>query len=355
MVVALGTLLGTAAFAIAQTARSIDRIASEDFAPSRARAALARPPAPLGAPTVGEGPLPGLVVERKERLSRPASDDAVVTLGGFSLATARSPRLPDEDFTAILLIGTDASRARADVMILALLPEDGSPPAMVSLPRDLYLPNPCTGTFTRLNSTFNGCGERASGPELAALAVEDFTGIEVDHYARVDFPGFIKVIDWMGGVTICPRAPTRDRKAHLDIGADCHTVGGATALAWVRSRQPEQLIDGEWRPVGGSDFVRQRRQQELLVQLARRLAAHSSVANLAAALENLSHAVRVDEGWSVAEMAALGFRYRGLDPDDIVRLTLPVEDHRTAGGEMVLLPTETFHQTLRSVYPSSGR
>ena len=66
-----------------------------------------------------------------------------------------SPHLAPESLQAFLIIGSDyrpqlGTASRADVIVLVLLPADGSDPVMVSIPRDLYLPNPCTGGYTRI-------------------------------------------------------------------------------------------------------------------------------------------------------------------------------------------------------------
>ena len=165
---------------------------------------------------------------------------------------------------------------------------------MVSIPRDLYVPNRCTRTYNRINTNLGGCKGYATGSELLALAVEDFTGIEVDHFARVSFDGFKRVVDGLGGVTICVDYPTRDAKSHLNIETPgCFVADGETTLAWVRSRHTEQFIDGEWKRVAASDFSRQSREQNVLFQLARKLSSYSSVGSLTTALDNLSYAVRM--------------------------------------------------------------
>ncbi|MDH5372573.1 MAG: LCP family protein, partial [Acidimicrobiia bacterium] len=110
-----------------------------------------------------------------------------------------SPRLPDELFTSYLLVGSDLSGALADAIILVLLPEDDSPPILASLPRDLYLPSLCTDSYARINAALGGCRGVATGPELLSLTVEDFTGVAVDHFAQVDFSGFRRVVDVLGG------------------------------------------------------------------------------------------------------------------------------------------------------------
>lgn len=353
IVVVTGTMLGSLVFLAAQPAARLREIASESFIPEQARTALDDRTLIEVEADRDTGDSFRRMLETRILPAEPNIDPSAVTLVGFTLATAASPELPDEMFTSVLLIGADASGALADVIILGLLPADGSAPILASFPRDLYLPNPCTEDFTRVNQALNGCSARATGPELLALMLEDYTGIAVDHYTRVNFQGFVQVIDWMGGVTICVDAPSRDAKAHLDIPAGCQTAGGETALAWVRSRNTEQLIDGEWRLVAGSDYARQARQQALIIQLASRLAAYTSLTNLNEALGNLSSAVKMDAGWSIGEVASLGYDYRDLDPDTIIRLSIPTEDYRTNGGAQVLLPTETFNQTLAGVYPAA--
>lgn len=342
---------------------AFDRIASEEFDPDRAESEIQRaatsttttttPPATvldLASVDSSAPPLGPIRSEQEVREALRARDEA-------RAATATvSPPLPDGMFTSVLLIGSDATGFLADVIILTLFPEDGSAPIMASIPRDLYVENPCKQRFTRINSTLGGCAGSASGEELLALAVERYTGVEVDHFARVGFSGFAAVIDRMGGVSVCAGdTPLRDRKAHLELPAGCHWVGGDVALGWVRSRQPERLIDGEWVPVGGSDFTRQRHQRQVLFQLAERLASASSVASLASTLDSLASAVRTDDGLSITEVARLGWRYRDLDPDQVEVLDLGFTDHRTPVGAWVLLPTERFNDALARVYPDAAR
>jgi LCP family protein required for cell wall assembly len=342
--VVVGALFGLLTFFVAQPAARFREIASEPFTPADARQAIA-------SQAVDVSPETTIAPEEYEAEARRhqslASPDRLTPL---QLAVMGGADIDDDVFTSILLIGSDASGALADVIILALLPNDGAEPILVSIPRDLWVPNPCTGRLAKINSNLSGCGDAATGPELLALATEDFTGIAVDHYARVNFAGFSNVIDWMGGITVCVSAPTRDAKAHLELDEGCTTADGATALGWVRSRTTEQLVDGEWRVVAGSDFARQQRQQDVLLQLARKLAAYRSPVSLAEALERLGSAVRMDSGWTISQVAALGFRYREIDTDDIARMTLPTSDYRSSGGAWALLPTEPFIDTLATVY-----
>jgi len=117
---------------------------------------------------------------------------------------------------------------------------------IVSLPRDLIVVDPCTGHETKLDRTLAGCGSTIGGEELVALAVEDFTGIAVGNYASFCFEAFVKMVDAVGGVEICVPNALREGGGEL-LSAGCSTVDGDQALRWIRSRQTQELVDGEWR------------------------------------------------------------------------------------------------------------
>ena len=263
-----------------------------------------------------------------------------------SIPNADSPALPDEMFDAVVLIGADASGYLADSIILALFPQGGSAPALVSIPRDLYLYNFCSEDYRRVNANLGGCPGYASGSELLALTIEDFTGVEVDHYVRVDFDGFVELVDGLGGIEICFEYPTYDEKAALDVAEPgCLLADGALALAYSRSRNASQLVDGEWRRAWSSDFSRQAHQRELLVKLAGEMQ-RSSLGDLLSVVQNLSHTVRLDRGWSIAEAVEWAWRYRDLDLSQVAQLSIPVEDYRTSNGASVLLPVQPFNEVL---------
>ena len=347
----VGTLLGLGAFYGYQLNAAFGSVAVEEFDPGVARAAMTSGPEESRGPSVSfqftDEPLYDLDAEM-ERIEETLS--AQGDAPEFNTAALGDP-VPDEVFEAYLLVGTDASGSLADTIILGLQPNDGSAPIMVSLPRDLFVWNICKQTFTRINSGLAGCTGIASGLELLAIIVEDYTGIPIDHVARIDFDGFARLVNVMGGITVCVDHPTRDAKAHLNIDtAGCQTVDGETALAWVRSRHPENLIDGEWRAVSGSDFTRQRNQQDVLFQLAARAAGFSSPAALADRLAVISSSVRLDSAWSLGDAVGTAWRYRGISRDAVRRFSISVREYRTSYGALVLLPRVPFRDDLSAVY-----
>ena len=195
-----------------------------------------------------------------------------------------------------------------------------------------------------------------SGPELLAITVEDFTGIEVDHFAIFDFDGFEEVIDTVGGVQICVTYPTRDTNVGLqdwELAPGCNTWDGFHALGWVRSRNTIELIDGAWRTKPGvSDLARNQRQQDILIQMLGKAKRFNTLGRLLDTTRSLANAFTIDEGLSLRDATELAWDMRDLDPASIVRLTVPVTNYTTSGGAQVLLPEVTFTEVLAEAYPA---
>lgn len=262
--------------------------------------------------------------------------------------TAVSAAPTDEGiYDTFMVVGSDIGDFRADVIILVMLPANGGTPIMVSLPRDLYLPNRCTQGYTRLNANFNGCGDEINGATLLSGAVTDFTGVEVDHFALFTFDGFEEIIDEVGGVEICVDHPVRDRKAFLDLPAGCTNASGAQALAWVRSRSTLEYANGVWRTMTNvSDLTRNERQQDIILEMLGKVAEFDSPQELAGAVRSLANAFTLDDQLGLTEAIDLAWDLRALKPADIVRLKIPVEDYETAEGAQVLVATRPFDELL---------
>lgn len=337
-VLVLGAGLGFASFYAFQLMRTFEEVAVEVFNPEDARAALIAAPPPETDWRGGMGDEE--VVEPSDFVADPRD----------RFPNAFGQPIADQHFDSYLLIGTDASGFLADSIIYALQPAGGGAPIMVSIPRDLYVWNLCKGRFTRINEGLGGCRGKASGSELMAIMVEDYTGIPVDHLARIDFDGFARVVDLMGGIRVCVDRPTRDIKAHLEITEPgCQTVGGTIALAWVRSRHGEELVGEEWKAVPSSDFTRQGRQQDVLFQLAGKAASFTSPGALANRLAAVSRAVRLDSSWSFGDAVSAAWRYRGIRPGNVVRFSIDTRNLRSPEGAAVLTPTSTFTEQLAGV------
>lgn len=289
------------------------------------------------------------------------SSTTTTTLGTQETTTTTEPP-PTIDrgvLNTFLVIGTDErstrTSLRADVILLVILPPDSDDVVMVSIPRDLYVNNPCLGRKTKINANLNGCGDAVSGPELMAIAVEDLTGIPVDHFALFDFDGFVEIIDTVGGVEVCVGDhPVRDTNPGLrafELPAGCSLADGASALGWVRSRKTQILVDGTWRSMPGvTDLTRNERQQDLLVNALDTLKGVRDINELASLVEDVTGTFTIDEGLGIADAIGMVWDLRSVSVDDIHRPVLDVRFSQTEDGESILVLVASFETNLRAGY-----
>ncbi|MBF5081539.1 hypothetical protein F1641_07255 [Quadrisphaera sp. INWT6] len=119
-----------------------------------------------------------------------------------------------------------AGGQRSDVLVVAHLSADGRTAQVVSLPRDSWVPVPGYGT-TKINAAFS-----YGGAALAVQTVEQLTGVRIDHVAAIDFDGFARVTDALGGVRHLRAADHHRRHRH---GRGRVPADGRRAGAGVRA------------------------------------------------------------------------------------------------------------------------
>ena len=157
--------------------------------------------------------------------------------------------LPDEE--------VEAPGSRSDsIMILRRDPDGGA--ALLSIPRDLWVPIAETGDSFKINAAFNG------GADRLIATIQNALGIPIHHYIEVDFDGFSRLVDTFGGVEICVPNAAQDTGSGLSIQDGCQTLHGPQALAFVRSRHYEEWTGEDWVEDGKNDFGRMERQQMFL-------------------------------------------------------------------------------------------
>ena len=150
---------------------------------------------------------------------------------------------------------------RTEVISLVRLDPDDGQVRMLSVPRDTLLER-CDGTRGRVNAAYT-IGELEGGRGGATCVVEtlrDWLGIRIDHVAKVDFRGFVDIVDALGGVNMYLEESLQDENAGLDLAAGCVALDGVESLAFVRARH----ID--------NDFGRMERQQRFVTELRNELA-----------------------------------------------------------------------------------
>ena len=215
----------------------------------------------------------------------------------------------------------------ADVIILLHIAEDRSNAVAMSFPRDLMVPvpacpNPDGGEpfpakdFIQINSTMN-----YGGAACTLLAVQALTGVTIPYLGVVDFKGVIAMSEAIGGVEVCVSEPINDDKSKLYLDAGYHTLEGADALAFLRTRYG----------VGdGSDLSRISNQQVFLTSLVRKLKDEGALTNpftmfrlATAALENMTLSKSLTD---IGVLFGLAREVNDVDLDKITFIKLPVYD-----------------------------
>ena len=175
-----------------------------------------------------------------------------------------------------LVMGSDSrgrsatAGARADSILLVRTDPSHHLISMLSIPRDLYVPIPGHGT-NKINAAF-----AFGGPPLLIRTVNRLTSLKVNHVVLVDFAGFRKLIDDLGGITIVN--PTKivsseDFDGHgWQFGKGPIHLDGRRALAYARIRHTTKAAD--------TDISRTERQQRVLQALMHELIKPSSLLHL---------------------------------------------------------------------------
>ena len=157
------------------------------------------------------------------------------------------------------------------------------------------------------------------GPACTVKAVEQNTGIGIDHFAVVNFEGFQSMVDALGGVDICVKEAVSDPKTHLDLEAGTHHLAGRDALRFVQSRKGF----GD-----GSDIGRIGRQQDFLSAVARQATDKGLLLRpdrLLGFLDAATKSLTTDsELGSIKALSDLALQVRNLKPEQINFVTVPV-------------------------------
>jgi len=221
----------------------------------------------------------------------------------------------------VLTTGEDIGNGRTDTLLLIHLPDPGStsPAAVVSIPRDSYVPIPGYG-HEKINAA-----STLGGASLLTRTVEQATGLRLDHYVEIGFGGFAALVDALGGVTLCPDEPIDDPLAGVNLPAGCQKLAGQAALGYVRSRATPR-----------ADLDRMDHQRLFLSALLTR-ATDPTVWLNPLRWYRVPHAaaraMTVDAGTGVLDLAALGWALRG----PTTMLTVPVgELTYTDAGDAVI-------------------
>jgi LCP family protein required for cell wall assembly len=237
----------------------------------------------------------------------------------------------------------NAAGRRTDSIILVHVSESGGKPALISIPRDSYVPIPGHGS-NKINAAF-----AFGGPNLLVQTVEQVTDLHIDGYVEIGFAGFASVVDSVGGVDICVARNMNDKKAGINLKKGCQVLDGRNALGYVRARYSD--------PEG--DIGRAKRQRQFLGAIMKRAATPSTVL-VPTRYWRFTHAAAkgliVGEDTSMRDASRVLLTLRAVSNDEGLSLVVPIQslNYQTSAGSSVKWNTErarSLFTTLREDKP----
>lgn len=259
----------------------------------------------------------------------PIPAEAAIRGPVFSLPTLGPTTHVAPEAVTVLLLGTDRrpgenATPRSDAIMVARLEPTRGRVALLSLPRDLWVPIPGHG-YNRLNSAYlwGEHSRQQSGLSLARATVSQLLGTPIDYVVATDFRGFAGLIDALGGVTVDVERPLEDRRfptanrgyTTVRFGMGPQRMDGATALAYARIRHPDD------------DFARGQRQQAVLLAILARLRERGDLSNLVAAERASATLVGfVQTDMPPERLLAIAWALRDLEPTAIEQFALNESD-----------------------------
>nr|WP_232107894.1 MULTISPECIES: LCP family protein [Streptomyces] len=220
--------------------------------------------------------------------------------------------------------GGDSSGARSDTAMVVHLGAGRTEATVVSIPRDTLVTRPpCPlesgGESAEASNVMFNSAYSVGGPVCAVKTVESMTNVRMDHYVEIDFAGFARLVDALGGVTVTTEEDIDDEDSHLTLPAGTHHLDGEQALGLARTRHG----------IGdGSDLGRIGLQHQLVKALMERIAATSLLSDptrLYEVADAVTGSLTTDTGLdSLTELVGLGQSLRGLSADAMETVTMPV-------------------------------
>ena len=263
----------------------------------------------------------------------------------------------NEDRINILLLGMGGENHEgpylSDTMMLASFKPSTKQVALISIPRDLSAPIPGYGWW-KINhaNSFGETKNPGQGGLLSSEVVGEIFDLPIHYYVRIDFAGFEKIIDDLGGVNVeventlddpfypvagKESATTTERYEHLYIEAGRKYMNGDLALKFVRSRQA--------RGIEGSDFARSKRQQKIILAAKEKGLSFETLANpyrISNVMDTLSEHLATNlEVWEIIRLFNLT---KDIKEENIFHRVLddspdgPLYSAITEEGAFVLLP-----------------
>jgi len=268
-------------------------------------------------------------------------DDSVTLPLGSSVAVV-TPSLPSpEGAEYVLILGVDRrsgrSRSQSDTILLMRIERGKKRVSMLSIPRDTLVEVPGYGVRKINSAHFYG------GPALAIQTIKSYTGLPVHHYVKIEFTGFVGVVDAIGGVWIDvdqaiddPMGATTGGVSNVtQIPAGRQKLSGTQALTYVRTRRAV-----------GSDFTRIKHQQQFLKAVATQALATSNWSRLPSVVTAVANNVETD--MSGSSLLSFARAFRSFDGSSARAYTAPGTSANVNGVACVIADKEASEVLFRA-------
>jgi LCP family protein required for cell wall assembly len=216
-----------------------------------------------------------------------------------------------------------AAGKRSDTMLLVHVSKSRDKAVIISIPRDSYALIPAhtnsagkdiPATHSKINSSFNW-----GGAPLLIQTLEQMTNLKIDHYIEINFVGFARMVDSLGGIEVCTKQDIDDPKSHLVLPAGVHTLNGIEALKYVRTREFD----------GMGDIGRMQRQQAFMSSVVKKATSLGVLLNpvtMTSFINSALSAVTTDSGLNSSELIVLAKQLKSLSAANVRTLTVPLSD-----------------------------
>lgn len=220
-----------------------------------------------------------IVVSEEKKMKKTDTSKVETESNGKSLT---------EPFT-MLLMGIDSTDevleknavANGDTLIVVTFNPKTLNATMLSIPRDSYVPIACWSSKAE-NKITHAAGY---GNDCMMNTIEQYLGINIDYYAKINFKGLVKLVNAVDGVeidvkqTLCTDDSSRGEEVCINPGLQ--TLDGEQALVYARNRKA--LVNG--------DFGRNQHQQEIVIALANKIKTINSVTKFMEILDTISNSL----------------------------------------------------------------
>ncbi|CCK27432.1 transcriptional regulator [Streptomyces davaonensis JCM 4913] len=244
--------------------------------------------------------------------------------------------------------GADDGSARSDTAMIVHIYKGHKKASVVSIPRDTLIDRPeCTDTDGNTHDAASGVmfnsAYTTGGAACAVKTVESITDLRMDHYLEVDFSGFQKLVDDLGGVELTTTEDISDPDSHLNLKAGTHTLNGEQALGLVRTRHG----------VGdGSDLGRIQLQQafiKALIAQVKDVGLFTNPKKLYDLADTATKTITTDSDLgSVNKLMSFAGGLRGISPSNMTMVTMPVQ-YDPANANRVLVEEAKAEQVWKAL------